>query len=324
MSGLPSSGVHSPIQASLSWGAGGEAARIRSRGYCSPHGLGERGGPTRSLLADGGDDATVGDGSRGSSEQRRSSLGPARRGCPTPGSRRGVSTRNTSPRWAGAGALPARAGEHQRGGVAGGGLGEREQQVARLGRPGREVDASLEPAGHRVEDRHGGAGVGAEAEGVVLVGADDRGHAVGDGEPEAVGADGALGIGEAGSEMHLVERPQQRGVAAHPVEHEAVGVGEHERHGLVDQRLVQPGEHLAAALEEEGLVVEGADEGRLDGRRAARRSPRCAATTPRAGPDRCSASPMVGWPGMARCSSRCRRARSGRAGSAMEPPPSGM
>ena len=142
---------------------------------------------------------------------------------------------------------------------------------------------------HRVEHRHRGARVGAQAERVVLLGADDGRHPVGERQPEAVGAGLPLGVGEARREVDRVEGAQQRGVPAEPVQHQPVGVGEHQADRLVDQRAVQVGEHLAAALEEERLLVVGPGEDRLD---RLQRHPvvlATAATTPSAGRRRPSA-----------------------------------
>ena len=51
--------------------------------------------------------------------------------------------------------------------------------------------------------------------------------------------------------MDVVQRAQQGGVAAEPVEDEAVGVDQHEADRLVDQSLVQPRQHLVTAPEEQ-------------------------------------------------------------------------
>ena len=64
-----------------------------------------------------------------------------------------------------------------------------------------------------------------------------------------------------GGEVHGVERSQQGGVTAEPVEDQAVGIGEHQADRLVGERAVQVGQHLAAALEEQRVVhVGGAGE----------------------------------------------------------------
>ena len=59
-----------------------------------------------------------------------------------------------------------------------------------------------------VEHRHGRAGERAQAQRIVLVGADQRRHPVGERKAEAVGADVALGVGEARRQVHVVERLQ--------------------------------------------------------------------------------------------------------------------
>ena len=182
-------------------------------------------------------------------------------------------------------------------------LGQREQQVRGLLAPGREVDAALEPTGERVQHRHGGAGVGAQAERVVLLGADDRRRPVRQRQPQPVGAGLALGVGEARREVHRVERAEQRVVAAGAAQHQAVGVGEHDRRpagrrGSAGARGGPPGRTRSRATARRTSP-------RTPGppSPARRRSPRCAATTRAAGSGRCG---LVG----------CSRARAGRCVSA--------
>ena len=98
----------------------------------------------------------------------------------------------------------------------------------------------------------------------MLIGPHQRGHAVGQRQTEAVGADLTFGIGEPGCEVDVVERLEQAAVTGQPRQHHALGVGEHQADRLADQRAVQVGQHLVAALEEQGAEVVGAGEDGFD------------------------------------------------------------
>ena len=98
----------------------------------------------------------------------------------------------------------------------------------------------------------------------MLIGAHQRRRAVGQRKAKPVRADLALGVGESGRQVHVVERLQQAVIPAHPAEHHAVGVGEHHADRLVGQRAMQIEKHLVTALEEQGAEVVGAGEDGFD------------------------------------------------------------
>ncbi len=183
---------------------------------------------------------------------------------PEPGSSRGTSTRNTWPRGVGRGSRPLdrasisavvllaadRASARSRS------LDDCDQ-VVRLTLPSSRPDV-------RVEHRNGGAGEGAQAQCVVLVGAHQGRHPISQRQAEAVGADVAFGVREPRCEVNVVKRLQQAAVARQPRQHHALGVGEHQADRLTGQCAVQVGQHLVAALEEQRAEVVGAGEDRFD------------------------------------------------------------
>jgi hypothetical protein len=97
----------------------------------------------------------------------------------------------------------------------------------------------------------------------VLVRAHQCGCAVGQCQAETVGADLALRIGEPRCEVNVVKRLEQAAVTGQPRQHHTFGVGEHQADRLAGQRAVQVGQHLVAALEEQGAEVVGAGEDRF-------------------------------------------------------------
>jgi hypothetical protein len=209
-------------------------------------GLGQHGGTAGAGLPHGGHDPAGGERPHGP----RDGVGPGRRQVPQrAGAGLGLDTENLAARRrSGSGASGS--GQHERGRGARRGLSEGEQKIARRPGPGGDVDGALEATGDRVEDRDRGAGVGAQAERVVLLSPDDRRHAVGERQAEAVGAGFPLGEREPRRKVDGVQRAQQRGVAAESVEHEALGVGEHQADRLAGQCAVQAREHLLPALED--------------------------------------------------------------------------
>ncbi|MCW2686436.1 MAG: hypothetical protein JWR37_1326 [Mycobacterium sp.] len=120
-------------------------------------------------------------------------------------------------------------------------------------------------AGGRIEDRDGCAGERAQTPGVVLIRAHQGRDAVSEGKPKSVGADLAFGVGEAGRQVHVVERLQDAVVSADPVEHDPVCVGQHQADGLVGDGPLQVEKHLAAAFVEQRLLGVGAREDGFDG-----------------------------------------------------------
>ena len=170
---------------------------------------------------------------------------------PDPGSSRGISTRNTWPRGVGRGRRPFDLASisaavllaADRANASSSSLDDCDQ-VVRLTQPSsRPVDASRTGTAAQVNVHR--------LMRVVLVGADQRRGAVGQRQTQPVGADVAFGVGEARREVHVVEGLQQAVVAAHPAEHDAVGVGQHQADRFVGQRAVQVEEHLVAALGEQ-------------------------------------------------------------------------
>ena len=98
----------------------------------------------------------------------------------------------------------------------------------------------------------------------MLVGADQRGCAVGERQPQPIGADVAFGVREARREVHVVQGLQQAVITAHPAEHHAVGVGQHQADRFIGQRAMQVEEHFVAALGEQRFQVVGAGEDGFD------------------------------------------------------------
>ena len=109
---------------------------------------------------------------------------------------------------------------HERAGVAGRRLGQRQQQVRGRVGPGGQVDAADQVTRPRVEHRDRGAGVAAQRGHVVLVGADQRRHPVGQGQPQAVGARRPLAEVEAGRQVHPVQRAVHMPVHRPPGQHQ--------------------------------------------------------------------------------------------------------
>ena len=64
--------------------------------------------------------------------------------------------------------------------------------------------------------------------------------------------------------MHVIELAQQGPLVAHPAEDDAVGVGEHQADRFGGQGPMESRQHLLAAFEEQGVLVERAGEDRFD------------------------------------------------------------
>ena len=64
--------------------------------------------------------------------------------------------------------------------------------------------------------------------------------------------------------MDVVEGLEQAAIAGQPRQHHTLGVGEHQADRLAGQGAVQVGQHLVAALEEQGAEVVGAGEDGFD------------------------------------------------------------
>jgi hypothetical protein len=64
--------------------------------------------------------------------------------------------------------------------------------------------------------------------------------------------------------VHVIELAQQGPLVTDPAEDDAVGVGEHQADRLGGQGPVESRQHLLAAFEEQGVLIEGAGEDRFD------------------------------------------------------------
>ena len=84
----------------------------------------------------------------------------------------------------------------------------------------------------------------------MLIGAHQRGRPIRERQPETVGADLPFGVGEAGRQVHVIERHQQAVVPAEPTQYHPVRVREHQTDGFVGQRPLQVGKDLVTALDE--------------------------------------------------------------------------
>ena len=132
--------------------------------------------------------------------------------------------------------------------LVGGGLDQRQHQRVGVPAPAGQVDHADGLAGHRVAQRHPGAGHALKPLRVVLVPEHVRGAARFQRGPDAVGADDFLGVGEAGHQHDRVELPFQVAVAGEAAQHEPGRVGQDDADRLPVELLVQvPQDRLGGA-----------------------------------------------------------------------------
>ena len=146
----------------------------------------------------------------------------------------------------------------------GGGLGQGEQQRARVPPPAGQVDRADGLAGDRVVDRHPGAGQVLQVLGVVLVPEHVHRPAALQRGADAVGADELLGVREAGREHHLVQVALQLVAGGEPDQHQPAGVGQHDADLLPLQLVAQRAQHRLGAAGQRGVDLGIADVGQLD------------------------------------------------------------
>jgi len=122
--------------------------------------------------------------------------------------------------------------------------------------PAGDVDDAEHTAGARVPDGDARAGEVLQVLDVVLVAEHLGGAAALEGAADAVGADVALRVVEAGPQQHAVEVLPEARVLGAPVDHHAVRVAEDHAHRLGGELVGDVGEHRARGAGEQAVRVD--------------------------------------------------------------------
>ena len=148
--------------------------------------------------------------------------------------------------------------------LAGGAMGQRDQQGAGVLAPACQVHHAEDLAGDRVADRCCGAGEILQVLGVVLVTEYVRCLAALQRRADAVGADELLGIAEARHELNAVKVPLEIAIGRQPGQQHATRIGQHDADRLALEIVTQVPQHRQRVAGQQSVQVGIADVGRVD------------------------------------------------------------
>ena len=134
-------------------------------------------------------------------------------------------------------------------------LGEGLHQQVGVGAPGGEIENAFEASVQQVPDRRPGTRHDLEALGEVLGAEDACGPPFLDRGSDAVGADEFLGVAEPRRQEDRVELLDEGRLAAPPIEHAAVGIGEDDAHGGIGQGGLKAVEHGSGGMDQPAVYL---------------------------------------------------------------------